>query len=88
LQREHFINPVLYIEYEQISEADKIIKEVEGHDIEADHAVPNAEARQGHKSQLELKLLSPRTSVECRREPFGHETFAPERTLGIWHAQV
>jgi hypothetical protein len=27
LQREHFINPVFYIEYEQISEADKIVKE-------------------------------------------------------------
>jgi hypothetical protein len=57
LQREHFINPVLYIEYEQISEADKIVKEVEGHDVEADHAVPNAEARQGHNHELELKLL-------------------------------
>ena len=57
LQREHFINPVLYIEYEQISEADKIVKEVEGHDVEADHAVPNAIARQGHNHELELKLL-------------------------------
>ena len=28
LQREHFINPVLYVEYEQISGADKILKEV------------------------------------------------------------
>ena len=27
---------VLYVEYEQISEADKIMKEVEGHDVEAD----------------------------------------------------
>src|SRR5215472_10993823 len=41
LQREHLVNPVLYIEYEQINEADKTIKEVEGHDVEADHAVPN-----------------------------------------------
>src|SRR5947209_4378722 len=28
LQREHFINPVLYVEYEQISGADKIRKEI------------------------------------------------------------
>ena len=57
LQHEHFINPVLYIEYEQISEADKIVKEVEGHDVEADHAVPNAIARQDHDYELEFKLL-------------------------------
>jgi hypothetical protein len=61
LQREHFINPVLYIEYEQISEADKIIKEVEGHDIESDHADPNALARQGHNHELEFKLLLSKT---------------------------
>jgi len=57
LKREHVINPVLYVEYEQISEADKIMKEIEGHDVEADHAVPNAISRQGHDHELELKLL-------------------------------
>src|SRR5579859_8089405 len=57
LQREHFINPVLYVEYEQINEADKIMKEVEGHDVEADHAVPNAIASQGHNHELETKLI-------------------------------
>ena len=57
LQHEHFVNPVLYIEYEQINEADKIIKEVEGHDVESDHAVPNALARQTLNHEIELKLL-------------------------------
>src|ERR1700751_1072605 len=57
LQREHFINPVLYFEYEQISGADKILKEVEGHDVESDYAVPNALARQEHDHELEFKLL-------------------------------
>jgi hypothetical protein len=57
LKREHFVNPILYFEYEQISEADKIIKEVEGHDVESDHAVPNADSRKGHNHELELKLL-------------------------------
>ena len=61
LDREHFINPVLYIEYEQINEADKIIKEVEGHDVESDHAVPNALARQTLDHELEFKLLLSRT---------------------------
>jgi hypothetical protein len=57
LKNEHVINPVLYVEYEQISEADKIMKEIEGHDVESDHAIPNAILRQGHNHELELKLL-------------------------------
>lgn len=57
LQHEHFINPVLYVEYEQINEADKILKEIEGHDVEADAADPNAIARQGHSHELETKLI-------------------------------
>jgi hypothetical protein len=61
LQREHFINPVLYVEYEQINEADKIIKEVEGHDVESDHADPNAMTRQDVDHELELKLLLSKT---------------------------
>ena len=61
LEREHFINPVIYIEYEQISEADKILKEVEGHDVESDHADPNSVLRQGHNHELEFKLLLSKT---------------------------
>jgi hypothetical protein len=61
LQREHFINPVLYIEYEQISGADKLLKEVEGHDVEADYATQNALARHDHNHELETKLLLSKT---------------------------
>ena len=61
LQREHFINPVLYMEYEHISGADKILKEIEGHDGETDTAGPNALARKEHKNELELKLLLSKT---------------------------
>jgi len=61
LQREHFINPVLYIEYEQTSGADKILKEVEGHDVECDYAIPNGVARKEHDHELEWKLLLSRT---------------------------
>jgi len=57
LQREHLVNPVLYIEYEQISGADKILKEIEGHDGERDFADSNAVSRNEHKHELELKLL-------------------------------
>lgn len=57
LQQEHFINPVLYVEYEQINGADKIIKEVEGHDVESDYDAPNSVLRQEHDHELEFKLL-------------------------------
>jgi hypothetical protein len=57
LKREHFINPVLYMEYEHKSGADKILKEVEGHDTEADFLVPNSEARRKHIEEVELKLI-------------------------------
>src|SRR5450755_4426754 len=57
LQREHIVNPVLYIEYEQTSGADKILKEVEGHDVESDFADSNAELRRDHDHELEMKLL-------------------------------
>lgn len=57
LNSEHVINPVLYLEYEQINSADKIMKEVEGHDVEADHAIANALLRHEHNHEMELKLL-------------------------------
>lgn len=57
LKNEHLINPVLYAEFEDINGADKILKEVEGHDVEADYAVPNALARQEHKHEMEFKLI-------------------------------
>ena len=57
LKREHFINPVLYVEYEHKSGADKILKEGEGHDVEADFLAPNAEARKEHINEVELKLI-------------------------------
>src|SRR5262249_35871942 len=57
LKREYFINPVLYVEYEHLNGADKILKEIEGHDVENDFLTPNAEARQEIKNELELKLI-------------------------------
>lgn len=57
LTHEHIVNPVLYIEYENTSGADKILKEVEGHDVESDFTDPNGESRRDHDHELEMKLL-------------------------------
>ena len=57
LELEHAINPILYVEYEDVSGADKVMKEIVGHDVEADHAEPNAEAREESERELELKLI-------------------------------
>ena len=57
LQREHWINPVLYVEYEDINGTDKTLKEIVGHDGEADFLESNAEARREHKREMELKLI-------------------------------
>ena len=57
LKHEHFINPVIYFEYENISGADKILKEVEGHDVQFGYAESNATLRQEHNHELETKLI-------------------------------
>ena len=57
LKDEHWINPVLYMEFEDINGADKILKEIEGHDVESDFLTPNAEARKERKHEAELKLI-------------------------------
>src|SRR5208282_2633645 len=57
LKNEHLINPVLYLEFENTNGADKILKEVEGHDVESDYAVPNALARQERTREMEFKLI-------------------------------
>ena len=56
-KREHAVNPVLYVEYEQISDADKILKEIEGHDVQADQAPPNSVLASTINHELEFKLL-------------------------------
>lgn len=57
LMREHWINPVLYAEFEDLNGADKTLLEVVGHDQESDHAVPNAEAQRERLHELETKLI-------------------------------
>jgi hypothetical protein len=57
LKNEHFLNPILYLEFENLNGADKIMKEVEGHDVESDYLTPNGVARQEKVRELEFKLI-------------------------------
>jgi hypothetical protein len=57
LLHEHWINPVLYVEYENVNEADRSILEVVGHDSAQDVTVPNAIQRAETERSLETKLI-------------------------------
>jgi hypothetical protein len=57
LKNEHWINPVLYVEYEQLNGADKSLLEVVGHDGLADLIEPVAEVRGERKREIEAKLI-------------------------------
>ncbi len=57
LLREHFINPVLYVEYENVNEADRSFLEIVGHDSISDYIVPNAIERAQTVRSLEMKLI-------------------------------
>lgn len=57
LMREHWINPVLYVEFENTTDADKTLKEVVGFDNQLDAAEPNCLANQSHAHELETKLI-------------------------------
>jgi len=55
LGREHWINPVLYLEYENLNEASRIQKEIEGGG--PDLVSPNALLTPTHDHELEGKLI-------------------------------
>jgi len=57
LFREHWINPVLYAEFEDINGANKSVLEVVGHDAGSDLAGSVSEARQEKMREMELKLI-------------------------------
>ena len=57
LPREHWINPVLYLEFEDINGADKTLLEVVDHDSRDDLIAPNAEARLEKQREIEAKLI-------------------------------
>jgi hypothetical protein len=69
---------VLYVEYEDISAADKTILEVVGHDGEPDLVLPNAVTKLQHQHEGELKLI---LSSDVRDWNIS-ENFISEKNLG------
>ncbi len=57
LMREHWINPVIYVEYENLNQASRSILEVTGHQSQSDYAIPNQFARAEIEREMELKLI-------------------------------
>jgi hypothetical protein len=57
LSHEHWINPVLYIEFENINGADKALLEIVNHDGNDDLTSPNMDARFEKKREIEAKLI-------------------------------
>jgi hypothetical protein len=54
---DHKVNPVLYVEFEDINAASKTMQEVVGFDSQADHAVRNADSRAEKEREIEAKLI-------------------------------
>lgn len=57
LPREYWINPVIYVEYEHVSDADKSILEVTGHDGISSFQVNNGQSHSIVEKSLESKLI-------------------------------
>jgi hypothetical protein len=57
LSREHWINPVFYVEFENINGADRSLLEIVNHDGKDNLAEPNAETRHEKKREIEAKLI-------------------------------
>ncbi len=57
LPREHWINPVLYIEFENINGANKSLLEIVNHDGKGDLLDPSDETRHEKKREIEAKLI-------------------------------
>ena len=58
LMREHWINPVLYVEFENINSADKTLLEVVGHDGIEDFQERNDRSEKKREAELKLILSS------------------------------
>src|ERR1700722_5951204 len=77
LLRHHFINPVLYMEFEDISQADRSLLEIVGHDSISDLVVPNAQGRKTVEREMDLKLI---LSSDAKGWNFS-ENFIAEKNL-------
>jgi hypothetical protein len=88
LAQEHFLNPVIYVEYENITEGDKTMKEVEGHDVESDYAVPNADLNRTWNHELEIKLILSKDlkGWNVALNPYIAKNFSPNNPLELAYA--
>jgi hypothetical protein len=88
LAREHPVNPVVYVEYEQVTEADKILKEIEGHDVESDLAPPNAILSSTLDHELEFKVLLSGTwkSWNVAVNPLATKNLSPDEPVEFGYA--
>jgi hypothetical protein len=75
LKREHWINPVLYLEYENTNEASKIQKEVVGYASDLDE--PNSTLVHERSHELETKLILSSTAHDWNIS----ENFVVEKNL-------
>lgn len=57
LPREYWINPVLYVEYEDVNQADKSFLEITGHTSITTLQIPNATLRKEVERSIETKLI-------------------------------
>jgi hypothetical protein len=57
LMRDHFINPVLYAEFEDTNGADRSFLEIMDHDSISNLYLTNAQARMSTEKSMELKLI-------------------------------
>lgn len=57
LLENHRVNPVFYLEYENLSEADKTLKEVVGFDSKNDFAAPNSILNNERDHEIEARLI-------------------------------
>jgi hypothetical protein len=57
LRSEHWINPVLYFEYEDVNQADKSFLEITGHHVISDQAIANSVLRSDVERSVEGKLI-------------------------------
>lgn len=92
LMRDHAVNPVLYVEYENTSGADKTILEVTGHDGHADLAGPNGVLRREHQHEAELKLIISSNVRDWNisenfisEKDLGHDPWEFGYALGVTH---
>ena len=78
LPTEHWINPVLYVEYENVNGANKSLLEIVGHDGISDLQESNAETRAEIEREVETKLI---LSTNAKGWNFS-ENFIAEKNLG------